>query len=133
MGSLTFHITPFLLWKFEIHLGESVSFCLFLWFDFSRGMVCSSLSCLCLGGSPLGHLLAHFSLEQLLDEFDLPCAIVEGGWAKAAWTLEARRHRDKKPWEPSSLQAARTCSNLRVLLSVFFFLCRLCPWRNFPL
>lgn len=73
-----------------------------------------------MGGSPLGHLLAHFSLEQLPDEFDLPCAIVEGGWAEAAWTHEARGHRDKRPWEPSSLQAARTCSNLPFLLSVFY-------------
>lgn len=94
-------------------------------------MVCASLSCLCVGGSPLGHLPAHFRSEQLPDEFDLPCAIGEGGWAEAAWTREARGHRDKRPWEPSSLQAARTCSNLRVLL--FVSLCRLCPWRNFPL
>lgn len=82
-------------------------------------MVCSSLSCLCLGGSPLGHLPAPFCLQQLPDEFDLPCAIVEGGWAEAAWTHEARGHWDKRPWKPSSLQAARTCSNLRVLLFLY--------------
>lgn len=90
------------IWGKERH---SVCFCGLI---LARGMVCSSLSCLCLGGSPLGHLPARFRLEQLPDEFDLPCAIVEGGWAEAAWTHEARGHWDKRPWEPSSRQAART-------------------------
>lgn len=43
----------------------------------------------CLGGTSLGYLLAHFRSEQLPDEFDIPCAIVEGGWTEAAWTHKA--------------------------------------------
>lgn len=122
MGSLAFHITPFLSWKFEVYLGERASFCF--------SVVCSGLSCLCWWHS-LGHMLARLHLEQLPDEFDLPGAIVEGGQAEAAWTLEARGHLDKRPQELSRLPAARTCSYLRVLLSVS--LCQLCSWRNFPL
>lgn len=63
----------------------------------------------CLGGTSLGYLLAHFRSEQLPDEFDVPCAIVEVGGLRLHGPIRPG-HWDKGPREPSSLRAARTCS-----------------------
>lgn len=99
---MTFHITPFLLWKFEIHLGEechSVCFCgLFP----AHGMVCSGLSCL-FGWHFFRIPACPFPFRAV------PCAIVEGGWTEAAWTHKAGALGQGTPGA-SSLRAARTCS-----------------------